>query len=64
MRMATGARVASVTWAPAADGTSGEVLRLLGEVLFGHSGAAAVPSSAPPSEPAEENPRAASASGA
>lgn len=62
MRTVAGARVASITWTPAADEASAEVLRLLGEVLFGFSGAA-VPASAPPPELTVENPRAASASG-
>ena len=63
MKTPAGARVVSVTWTPAGAATSAEVLRLLGEVLFGLSGAHAFPASAPPSEPAVENPRAASASG-
>lgn len=63
MRAAAGARVVSVTWTPAAAATSGEVFRLLGELLFGLSGTAAGPASAPPPEPAEEEPRAASAPG-
>jgi hypothetical protein len=57
-----GPRVEEVSWLPAEGLSSLQMLRLLGEVLFPPSGAA-VPASAPLSDPQLKNPRAASASG-